>query len=62
MTDRIDRDAIRERRQGQSLQQEPNYWQGQELMAQRQDLKLQGSPIAERRAQSQEQRDDDRSH
>ena len=33
-----------------------------ELMAQRQDLKLQGSPVAERCAQSQEQRDDDRSH
>jgi hypothetical protein len=33
-----------------------------ELMSQRQDLKLHGSPIAERRAQSQEQRDDDRSH
>jgi hypothetical protein len=27
MTDRIDGDAIREGRQGQSLQQEPNYWQ-----------------------------------
>ena len=29
MTDRIDGDAIRESRQGQSLQQEPNYWQTQ---------------------------------
>jgi hypothetical protein len=28
MTDRIEGDAIRESRQGQSLQQEPNYWQG----------------------------------
>jgi hypothetical protein len=30
MTDRIDGDAIRESLQGQSLQQEPNYWQEQE--------------------------------
>ena len=29
MTDRIDGDAIRESPQGQSLQQEPNYWQAQ---------------------------------
>ena len=33
-----------------------------ELMSQRQDLKLQGSPIAERHAEGQEQRDDDGSH
>jgi hypothetical protein len=32
------------------------------LMSQRQDLKLKGSPIAERRAQGQEQRDNDGSH
>jgi hypothetical protein len=31
-------------------------------MSQRENLKLQGSPIAERRAQGQEQRDDDGSH
>jgi hypothetical protein len=30
-----------------------------ELVSQRQDLKLYGSPIAERRAKGQEQRDDD---
>jgi hypothetical protein len=33
-----------------------------ELMAERQDLKLQGSPIAERHADGQEQRDNDGSH
>ena len=33
-----------------------------ELMSQRQDLKLQSSPIAERCTQGQEQRDDDGSH
>jgi hypothetical protein len=31
-------------------------------MAQREDFKLQGSPIAEPRTQSHEQRDDDGSH
>jgi hypothetical protein len=33
-----------------------------ELMSQRKDLELQGSPIAEGRAQGQEQRDNDGSH
>jgi hypothetical protein len=33
-----------------------------ELMAQRQDLELQGCPIAERHPDSQEQRDNDGSH
>jgi hypothetical protein len=33
-----------------------------ELMSQRQDLKLQGSPIAERHPQGQEQRDNGGSH
>ena len=36
--------------------------QDAQLVTKREDLKLQGSPIAERCAQSQEQRDDDRSH
>ena len=35
MTDRIDGDAIRESRQGQSLQQETNYWQGQVFRGER---------------------------
>ena len=32
MTDRIDGDPIRRSRQGQWLQEEPNYWQEQETL------------------------------
>ena len=40
----------------------PRSVQHVELMAQRQDLEPQGSPIAERHADGQEQRDNDGSH